>query len=59
MTKKFKLKKEARVFFKNDLHTCILSLEDWKKQNIHINLLEPVENIHVVYGIKNSETTKY
>lgn len=52
---KYKLKKEARQFFKNDLHEKIYTLETWNKQGMPINILDEVDRVHIEYGIKTSE----
>jgi hypothetical protein len=52
----YKLKKEARNFFDENLAKEVKPLKFWKNENIHINLLEEVDNVYVEYGIKRSET---
>lgn len=53
--KMYKLKKEAKIFFKHDLHEKIKSIEFWNNEKIHENLLQEVDNVFVEYGIKTSE----
>lgn len=54
---KFRLKKEAVPFFRNDLATSILSYDIWEKHNIDMNALEEVEPVHITYGHKDRENT--
>lgn len=58
MNTKFKLKKQARQFFDKELHSAIMSLDSWKKNEISIHLLDEVESIYVEYGIKSGENSK-
>ena len=53
---KYKLKKEARQFFDEKHHTNIYPIEVWKKEGIHINLLDEVDRVYIDYGIKFSES---
>ena len=50
----YRLKKEARQFFSERMAKQIAKLEYWEKQNVHMNLLEQVENVYVEYGIKDT-----
>ena len=52
---KFRLKKEARQFFTDNLSKEVKDLPYWERQGIHENLLEPVEKVFVSYGIKKNE----
>ncbi len=55
MEQKYRLKKEARQFFKKELHTETDTLDWWEKNNIHINLLEQCEKAFIEYGHKKEE----
>ena len=46
-----RIKKEALKFFKKDLSTKILSVEDWKKKyNIDEEALEEIKEPYITYG---------
>ena len=53
--KRYRLKKEARQFFKDKYHTGVNSFEYWKQNNIPIEVLEEVEKVYLKYGVKTSE----
>jgi hypothetical protein len=55
---KYKLKKEARQFFHKDYEVTIKPTEFWQKENIHENLLDKVDNVHIDYGIASSDYSK-
>jgi hypothetical protein len=57
MTQLYKLKKEARQFFKS-WENEIKSLEWWNKQIVPIQLLEEVSNVYISYGKNIGEDTK-
>ena len=49
-----RLKKEALQFFKEDLATRVMNVEDWKqKYNIDPEALEEIEQPYITYGRKN------
>lgn len=50
MEQKFKLKKEARAFFKEYLGRRIQTLESWNKDNIPIQLIEKTDLCYVYFG---------
>lgn len=52
---KYRLKKEARQFFKKKHHTDIKTEEEWFKNRIPIEVLEEVEKVYLKYGVKTSE----
>lgn len=47
---KFKLKKDARHFFKKDLSEKIEKLDWWKKIGIPIELLDEVDVVYIEFG---------
>lgn len=47
---KYRLKKEAVPFFKEDLATQIMDLAGWKHFNVDEKALEKVEPMYVTYG---------
>ena len=54
MEKLFKLKKEARQFFSDNMAKKIAKIGFWENEKVHMNLLEQVENVYVDFGIKDS-----
>src|SRR6478609_10695196 len=58
MELKYKLKKEARQFFKKDWHTDILTSDRWKKRSIPTELLDEVEKVYLSFGISTSDISK-
>lgn len=50
METKYRLKKEARQFFKEKLHKEIHVLKTWKEYDVTEPLLEEVELVHIEYG---------
>lgn len=55
--KKYRLKKQARQFFKEDYARKVEEMEIWQSNNIHENLLEEVEPVYVKYGKRFSDNT--
>jgi predicted RNA-binding protein with TRAM domain len=55
---KYRLKKEARQFFKKDLSENVKPIEFWVSKNIHENLLEETEKVYVEYGKWASDVSK-
>lgn len=55
--KKYRLKQQARQFFKENLARQVESLSFWQNHNIHENLLEEVEAVYVKYGKKSGENS--
>lgn len=56
--KKYRLKQQARQFFKEDYCRKIMTLPFWETANIHPNLLEEVEPIYIKYGQKSGENSE-
>lgn len=53
---KYRLKKEATVFFKQDLATLIADLSFWFGLQVDKSALEEVEETYISFGIKTSES---
>jgi hypothetical protein len=53
--KVYRIKKEALLFFKQDLATDVMSLDEWK-QNYHVDekALEEVKPAYVTFGFKEN-----
>lgn len=51
--KKYRLKKEALPFFKNELRNKIEYLHEWDKHKVDVYALEEVEPVHIMYGHSN------
>lgn len=47
---KYRLKKEARQFFKPDMALRISPMSFWEKETVHPALLDEVERVNVTYG---------
>ena len=54
---KYKLKKEARQFFDENLHNEIKTKEFWEKQLISIALLDEVDRVYIDYGRRTSQNS--
>ncbi len=52
---RYRLKKEARQFFKDKYHTDIEAFEYWEEKKIPIEVLEEVEKVYLKYGISNGD----
>lgn len=53
---RYKLKKEARQFFEENLHKEIKPLQFWLDERISERLLDEVDKVYINYGIKTSES---
>ena len=55
--KKYRLKKAAVPFFKEEHATSIYDFETWDGLGVDINALDEVEDCFIKYGIKTSKTS--
>lgn len=55
--KKYRLKKEAVPFFREDFATRIQDLDVWQRYNVDEKALEEVEDAHVEFGIQKGSRT--
>ena len=53
---KFRLKKEARQFFKEKFHYEVKPLDYWESHIISPNLLDEVDRVYVEFGTKYTES---
>lgn len=51
MSKKYRLKKEAVPFFKENLATSVYSLDVWEKYHVDTKALEEVKPLFITFGI--------
>lgn len=57
--KKYRLKEEARKFFKEKHHTAIYPFDTWDSLQVCEDALEEVEEMYLSYGIKKDDITTY
>lgn len=56
MQKLFRIKKEAVQFFDSKFATWVQPIQTWEKFQVHINALEEVEKVMVIYGLKHPDS---
>jgi len=52
-----KLKKEARQFFKKELHEAVKCIGFWSNLRVHENLLDEVDKVFIMYGEQKGSVT--
>ena len=57
--RKFRLKKEALKFFKEQHATSIYSFDTWQDLQVDKEALEEVEDAYVFHGVKMNENSSY
>lgn len=55
----FKLKKEVRKFFPDDLQEKTMTLLEWNKNNISAFILDRVGRVYVTKGRQDGENSKF